>query len=163
VKLGRSQPGSLWRASRWIDQDSCRCNARPSPPSLEHLSAKHPGIVYARIIGAIADGTDTPSLRRALLSLESEKVELESAMAMYHRPAFVEPPPVPDLEKLFRRKVEMLEQSLGDDPTITTQAATILRALIEGIVLHPRKKRGSGKKRATMSIEVYGRSFSFSQ
>src|SRR5262245_24482739 len=33
-----------------------------------------------RIIGAIADGTDTPSLRRALLSLESEKVELESAM-----------------------------------------------------------------------------------
>jgi hypothetical protein len=96
---------------------------------------------------AIADGTDTPSLRRALLSLESEKVEL--AMAMYHRPAFVEPPPVPDLEKLFRRKVEMLEQRLGDDPTITTQAATILRALIEGIVLHPRK-------RATMSIEVYG-------
>src|SRR5262249_26066527 len=87
-------------------------------------------------------------LTSALLSLESEKVEL--AMAMYHRPAFVEPPPVPDLEKLFRRKVEMLEQRLGDDPTITTQAATILRALIEGIVLHPRKKR------ATMSIEVYG-------
>ena len=54
----------------------------------------------------------------------------------------------------------MLEQSLGDDPTITTQAATILRALIEGIVLHPRKKRGSGKKRATMSIEVYGRDYS---
>lgn len=50
----------------------------------------------------------------------------------------------------------MLEQSLGDDLTITSQAATILRALIEGIVLHPRKKRGSGKKRATMSIEVYG-------
>src|SRR5215467_1026574 len=82
----------------------------PRCPSLEHLAAKHPGIVYARIIGAIADGTDTPSLRRALLSLESEKVELESAMAMYHRPTFVEPPPVPDLEKLFRRKVEMLER-----------------------------------------------------
>jgi len=82
----------------------------PRCPSLEHLAAKHPGIVYARIIGAIADGTDTPSLRRALLSLESEKVELESAVAMYHRPAFVEPPPVPDLEKLFRRKVEMLER-----------------------------------------------------
>jgi hypothetical protein len=48
----------------------------------------------------------------------------------------------------------MLEQNLGDDPTI--QAATILRALIEGIVLHPRKTRGSGKKRATMSIEVCG-------
>jgi hypothetical protein len=77
----------------------------PRCPSLELLAAKHPGIVYARIIGAIADGTDTPSLR-LLLSLESEKVELESAMAMYHWPAFVEPPPVPDLEKLFRRKVE---------------------------------------------------------
>ena len=32
VKLGRCQPGSLRRASRWIGQDSCRCNARPSPP-----------------------------------------------------------------------------------------------------------------------------------
>jgi hypothetical protein len=32
VKLGRCQPGSLRRASRNIGQDSCRCNARPSPP-----------------------------------------------------------------------------------------------------------------------------------
>src|SRR5262249_19315408 len=103
----------------------------------EHLAAKHPGIVYARIIGAIADGTDTPSLRRALLSLESEKVELESAMAMYHRPSFVEPPPAPDLEKLFRRKVEMLEQSLGDDPTITTQAATYVTPDVTNRVIRP--------------------------
>jgi hypothetical protein len=55
-----------------------------------------------RIIGAIADGTDTPSLRRALLSLESEKVELESAMAMYHRPA------------LLNRRFQILKSSFAE-------------------------------------------------
>src|SRR6478672_4448963 len=29
--VGHLVPGSLRRASRWIGQDSCRCNARPSP------------------------------------------------------------------------------------------------------------------------------------
>jgi hypothetical protein len=89
-------------------------------------------------------------LRQALISLEHEKAELEKAVSIYHRPAFVDPPPVPDLAKLFRRKVERLEESLGTEPTVTSQAASILRTLIDGIVLHPRKKRG------TMSIEVYG-------
>ena len=102
-----------------------------------------------RIVGAIADGTDTPSLRRALLSLENEKVDLERAIATYHRPT-VEPPAVSDVAKIFRRKVERLEESLGAEPDVTTQAATILRTLINGIVLYPRKKRG------TMSIEVQG-------
>jgi site-specific DNA recombinase len=102
-----------------------------------------------RIVSAIADGTDTPSLRRALLSLENEKVELERATATYHRP-FVEPPPVSNVAKLFRRKVERLEESLGAEPAVTSQAATILRTLINNIVLHPRTNRG------TMSVEVYG-------
>jgi hypothetical protein len=31
VKLDRCQPGPRRRASRNIGQDSCRCNARPSP------------------------------------------------------------------------------------------------------------------------------------
>ena len=102
-----------------------------------------------RIVDAIAEGTDTPSLRRALLSLENEKVDLERAIATYHRPT-VEPPAVSDVAKIFRRKVERLEESLGAEPDVTTQAATILRTLINGIVLYPRKKRG------TMSIEVQG-------
>ncbi len=103
-----------------------------------------------RIVGAIAEGTDTPSLRQALLSLEQEKAELEKAIVKYHRPAFAEALPIPDLAKLFRRKVERLEESLGAEPAVTSQAAAILRTFIDGIVLHPRKKQG------TMSIEVYG-------
>jgi hypothetical protein len=87
------------------------------------------------------------SQRRALLLLKNEKVELERAIATYHH---CEPPPVSDVAKLFRQKVERLEESLGAEPAVTSQAATILRTLINGIVLYPRKKRG------TMSIEVQG-------
>ena len=61
-----------------------------------------------------------------------------------------EPPPPPDLALLFRRKVERLEETLNAEPDVITKAAPILRTLIDGIVLHPRKKRG------TMPIEVYG-------
>jgi uncharacterized membrane protein YkvA (DUF1232 family) len=39
VKLGRCQPGSLRRASRWVGQDSCRCNARPSPRHIQRRVA----------------------------------------------------------------------------------------------------------------------------
>jgi hypothetical protein len=65
-------------------------------------------------------------------------------------PILLEPPPAPELARLFRRKVERLEETLNAEPTLTSKAAPILRTLIDGIVLHPRKKRG------TMPIEVYG-------
>jgi site-specific DNA recombinase len=104
----------------------------------------------ARIVGAISEGTDTPALRQALLSLEGEKAELEKTVAVHHRPILLEPPPAPELARLFRRKVERLEETLNAEPTLTSKAAPILRTLIDGIVLHPRKKRG------TMPIEVYG-------
>jgi site-specific DNA recombinase len=108
------------------------------------------GKKIARIIDAIAEGTDTPSLRRALLSLEHDEAELEKAVARHHGPALVKPAPLPDLATLFRRKVAQLEESLSAEPTVTTQAAAILRTFIEGIFLHPRDKREG------MSIEVYG-------
>ena len=103
-----------------------------------------------RLVNAIAEGTDTPSLRRALLSLEHDKAELEKALAKYHGPAPVKPVRLPDLPALFRRRVENLEASLSANPTVTTQAANIFRTLIDGIVLHPRKKREA------MPIEVHG-------
>src|SRR5262249_27227520 len=111
----RSQPGSLWRASRWIDQDSCRCNARPSPTLSQMSVIRTPRGETPRDRLRPHHRCDCRWNRHTELTSGSaftrkEKVELESAVAMYHRPAFVEPPPVPDLEKLFRRKVEMLEQ-----------------------------------------------------
>jgi hypothetical protein len=126
-------------------QTSSTRRGSESKGQLDELGKK-----IARIIDAIAEGTDTPSLRRALLSLEHDKAELEKAVARHRGPAFVKPTPLPDLATLFRRKVEQLEESLSAEPTVTTQAASILRTFIEGIVLHPRDKREA------MSIEVYG-------
>ena len=56
----------------------------------------------------------------------------------------------PDLKKLFSPKVQRLEETLNSEPAIRTKAVTILRTLIDEIVLHP------GDKRGKMSIEVYG-------
>ena len=103
----------------------------------------------ARIVNAIAEGTDTPTLRQTLISLESEKADLERKAAVPYRPGLLEPPPLPHLAVLFRRKVEGLETALNAEPNITTMAASIFRPLINAIVLHPRKKRGN------MPIEVY--------
>ena len=68
----------------------------------------------------------------------------------HHRPILLEPPPTPELAGLFRRKVERLEETLNAEPSLTSKAAPMLRTSIDGIVPHPRKKRG------TMPIEVYG-------
>ena len=100
-----------------------------------------------RIVVAIAEGTDTPALRQALLRLEGEKAELEKAVVS-RRPILVEAQP--NLKKLFRRKVERLEESLNSGPDVITKAVPILRTLIDEIVLRP------GDKRGKMSIEVYG-------
>jgi hypothetical protein len=102
----------------------------------------------ARIVTAIVDGTDTPTLRQTLISLEGEKVERERDASPRIVP--VERPPVPDLAVLFRRKVEALETALNTEPNITTAAASILRTLINAIVLYPREKPGN------MPVQVYG-------
>ena len=106
----------------------------------------------ARIVNAIAEGTDTPALRQTLLTLECEKVELESIfVGVCPSPSIsAEPPTPPVLAALFRRKVERLEETLNADPGITSAAAPILRNLIDAIILHPRERKGR------MLIEVYG-------
>jgi site-specific DNA recombinase len=63
-----------------------------------------------RIVVAIAEGTDTPALRQALLRLEGEKTELEKTAFVSRRPILIEAQP--DLKKLFSRKVERLEETL---------------------------------------------------
>jgi len=47
----------------------------------------------ARIVAAIAEGTDTPTLRQTLISLEGEKAELERNTLVSRRPVFLKPPP----------------------------------------------------------------------
>ena len=101
-----------------------------------------------RIVVAIADGTDTPALRQALLRLEDEKAELEKTAVVSRGPILSEVQP--NLEKLFRRKIERLEETLNSNPDIRTEAVPILRTLIDEIVLHP------GDKRGKITIEVCG-------
>jgi hypothetical protein len=104
----------------------------------------------ARIVSAIAEGTDTPALRQTLLALEAERAELEHILPPLPSPISAELPNPTDLAALFRRKVERLEKSLNADPGITSAAALTLRNVIDAIVLHPRENKGR------MRIEVYG-------
>ena len=102
------------------------------------------------LVTAIVEGTDTPALRRTLMSLEDKKVELEKGTAVCNKPVSRRTPPLPDLATLFHQKVERFEKALNAKPNVTITAASILRTLINAIVLHPRKKQGK------MSIEVIG-------
>jgi hypothetical protein len=82
-----------------------------------------------------------------LLQFEREKADLEQANAVSRTPSPVKPP---NLAKLFRHKIERLEETLNSEPDITCKAAPILRTLINKVVLSP------GDKRGRMSIEVRG-------
>jgi hypothetical protein len=100
-----------------------------------------------RIVVAIAEGTDTPALRQALIRLESEKAELQKTVVS-PRPILIKAGP--NLKELFRQKIERLEETLNSEPDVRIKAAPILRTLIDEIVLH------AGDKRGKMSIEVHG-------
>jgi len=97
-----------------------------------------------RIVLAITEGTDTPALREALLQFEREKAGLDAASRTSS------PVRPPKLTKLFRQKIERLEETLNSEPDITCKAAPILGTLIDEIVLRP------GDRRGKMSIEVRG-------
>jgi site-specific DNA recombinase len=111
--------------------------------SLDQLKQK-----IARIVSAIAEGTDTPSLRDALVRLEAEKITVQKVLRGPKSSVSVEPGL--DLQALFRKKIAGLEKTLSSDPTVTNQAASIFRTLIDRIVLRP------GLRRGIMSIEVHG-------
>jgi len=89
-------------------------------------------------------------LRRALLCLEGEQVKLEKTVAASRSQVVFVPPPT-NLQKLFRRKFERLEETLNSEPDVRTKAAPILRTLIDEIVLHPCDKRGRIRLRSMAS------------
>ena len=80
-----------------------------------------------------------PAMKTRLTDLEAEKAALLS------RQKAPKPNPKvsvhPNLAGLYRRKVEELE-SLLDDATAREDAMTIIRSMIEGIVLTPRVDAG---------------------
>jgi len=100
-----------------------------------------------RIIDAIANSTDTPSLREALFELESEKANLKSQLDSLELQS--QNLPELDLEAVFRRKVESLPVVLNKNEDIRTGAGEILRSFIDKIVLLPDKE--TGKMRISVS------------
>jgi len=106
-----------------------------------HAKRRRLGELTRRLDGlyeAIAEGLRTPGLKAKLEGLEAEK----SALAAQIEAA---PPPAPrlhpNLAALYRRKVESLHAAL-DAPESRTEAAQILRGLIERIAVRPLASSG---------------------
>jgi site-specific DNA recombinase len=86
------------------------------------------------IIRAIEDGAYTPTLKARLTALEQEKAQAEARLRAG------KPAPVlrlhTNLPELYRNKIERLAEALNASETLT-EAAEILRGLIDRIVLTP--------------------------
>ena len=91
---------------------------------LRRVSAKLDGLY-----DAIADGLRTSGLKKKLLELERQKTELEHKLSAV--PAS-EPYLHPNLAALYNEKIDALREALSK-PETRTEAAEILRGLIEGI------------------------------
>ena len=88
----------------------------------------------AAIVRAIEDGAYTPTLNARLTALEQEKAQTEARLrASKH-------PPVlrlhTNLPELYRNKIGRLAEALNAPETVT-EAAEIIRGLIDRIVLIP--------------------------
>ena len=101
-----------------------------------------------RIVAAIADGTGSPSLRQQSMQLESMRADLVRSLEHADELGIVELHPC--LPDIYRKKVQALESMLNQDDATSNEAANLIRALIDRIVLLP------GKKRGETTIEVYG-------
>ena len=102
-----------------------------------------------RIVSAIEHGSDTPAMHRRLIELEQDRSRLERDSVVVQSAdnltTFT-----PDLADLYRRKVSALRDALNGDPETREQAITILRSLIDKIVLFP------GVARGQLGIELHG-------
>lgn len=98
------------------------------------------------IIRAIEDGLYQPSMKSRLADLETQKAQLEVALA--DLPAESPVQLHPNLPALFRRKVEQLEE-LVTHPELAIEAMERMRGLIGRIVLTPDAAGG-------LAVELHG-------
>jgi len=92
----------------------------------------------ASLVDSIADGLDSPAIRARLAELESRKAALAAEVVKEA------PTPVrlhPNLSELYRQKVADLHLALAD-PQIGSEALSLLRSLIERIVVRPLPEGG---------------------
>lgn len=103
----------------------------------------------ARLVAAIAEGTDTPAMRRALVEAERERAAAEGTRGGPDAAAAIVLHP--RLPELYRDRIAALEEALAA-PTdaARAEAFAILRGLIDRIVVHPGPARGESR------IELHG-------
>ncbi len=107
----------------------------------------------ARVVAAIADGTDTPALRAHLVALEAQKAELASSVGP-DEPDAGDVALMPDLAKRYRAKVAMLEQALTEDPRTRAGAAEEIRELVDSITAMPRNEPAQWDLKLTGRLEA---------
>jgi site-specific DNA recombinase len=96
-------------------------------------------------VQAILDGVPGSRVKDRMAALEARKVELEAVLA-----EAVEEPVLlhPNMADVYRAKIARLAEALNDDHE-RTEAAEIIRGLINRIVLTPKNEDG----RRSLSIE----------
>ncbi len=100
------------------------------------------------LLTAITDGMYHPSMKAKMDALEAERTRLEATLG-----AVREPEPValhPGLAGIYASKVSDLSEALNQNGT-RTEAADLLRGLIEKVVLHPDPDALHGHR-----IELFG-------
>lgn len=107
----------------------------------------------ARIVVAIADGTDSPALRARLVALEAEKADL-ARTAEPDEPNASDVALMPDLAKRYRAKVAVLEKALTQDPRTHAVAAEAIRELVDAITATPREGRAQWDLKLTGRLEA---------
>jgi site-specific DNA recombinase len=132
LKTHLMQPQLVEEFIRAFHQEVNRQNSAQEMHALEHqaelarVSRKVKGLY-----DAIADGLRTPGLKDQLLELERRQTELKELIAQAPSPA---PHLHPKLSEVYRATVANLHGALND-PEARTEAAEILRGLIERITV----------------------------
>jgi len=88
----------------------------------------------ASIVRAVEDGLYNPAMKERLAALETEKTSIAAELS-----GMPVPTPIrlhPNLPQLYRQKVEALTETLNG-PAIRTEAAEVLRSLIDRVELTP--------------------------
>jgi site-specific DNA recombinase len=101
-----------------------------------------------RLVQALLDGVPGSRVKDRMAELEARKTELEAALAE----AVEEPVRLhPNLAEVYRAKIARLVDALNDEHE-RTEAAEIIRGLVDRIVLTPKEEDG----RRSLSIDLEG-------
>lgn len=100
-------------------------------------------------MAAIEDGLYQPTMKARMAELEQMKAETETRLNTA-APALL-PDVNPNVAEFYRRKVQQLAATLGDEQT-NLEAAEAIRSLIGAVVLTPGQRRG--EVNATLSGEL---------